>query len=202
MLLAFLRAVVRRFTSDEEIELIERIAQKDTEALQALYDLYAKLVYSLVYRILGSQEDAEDLVQEVFMLVWEKASVFDRKKGNVYGWLVTLSRNRAIDRTRSEKSKRNKKQKFREENKAVDFAMTMASDTPFDLAMMSQRAELLQEAMQKIPDEQREVIMMAYFGGLSQSEIAEHADLPLGTVKTRMRQGMRKLQGHLAGQLG
>ena len=92
--------------------------------------------------------------------------------------------------------------KTRFENKAVDFAMTMASDTPFDLAMMSQRAELLQEAMQKIPDEQREVIMMAYFGGLSQSEIAEQAELPLGTVKTRMRQGMRKLQGHLAGQLG
>lgn len=202
MLLAFLRAMVPRLKHADEVALLRRVAQKDAQALQQLYDQYARLVYSLVYRIVGKQEDAEDLLQEVFLLVWEKAKYFDESKGNVYSWLVALSRNRAIDKTRSEKNLRTKSRKLTAESQVIESSVHTLQKTPLDAAVMSQRAALVEEAMHDISEEQREVIMLAYFGGLSQSEIAQELELPLGTVKTRIRQGMLKLQGALSRRLG
>lgn len=186
----FLSAVMRRVNPLDEPNLLKRIAQQDEKAFEALYDQYAKLVYSLILSVVKKQSDAEDILQEVFLQVWAKASTFDAAKGNVYGWLITLARNRAIDRIRSKVFQK------QHQEISVDEPGTIPHTTesnPLDALVVEERAQLVKNALQQIPAEQREVIEIAYFSGYSQSEIANKLNLPLGTVKTRMRQGMKKL---------
>ena len=170
---------------------MNRISRRDEKAFGALYDLYSKLVYSLILSVVKKQEEAEDILQEIFLQVWEKASTFDSSRGNVYAWLVTLARNRAIDRTRS---KHFRKQRQEVEEPEIDMMPNPAEHNALDSLVVQERAEIVKRALLKIPAEQRKVIQIAYFGGDSQSEIASKLHLPLGTVKTRMRQGIKKLQ--------
>lgn len=185
-----LLAMFQKLTASDEGELLERVARKDQKAFEELYDLYAKLVYSLIASIVKKQEEAEDVLQEVFVQVWERAISFRGTRGNVYSWLVALARNRAIDRIRS---KDYRKQNLTETELDPD-SMTLTGEAgPLDALVARERATLVKQALQQIPQEQRQVIEIAYFGGYSQSEIAEQLSIPLGTVKTRMRQGMKKL---------
>ena len=194
MLLVYILAILNRITALDEAELISKIKQRDEKALAKLYDHYAKLLYGFILSIVKKQEEAEDVLQELFVQIWEKSSTFDVARGSVYTWLVTLARNRAIDRTRSKQ--------FRLQDRTVsDIAFEKISHpddhSPFDSVVMQERAQLVRHALQSLPIEQQEVIRIAYFGGYSQSEIAAELNLPLGTVKTRIRQGMKKLQSHL-----
>ncbi len=195
MLHFFLLAVLKQLTgnSAEEAQLLEKIASGNENALSELYDLYSPLLFSLIKPMTTSQEEAEDLLQEIFLLIWDRAGSYDRTKGTPYGWIVALARNRGIDHTRSRRHKE-QLQTDRDTEDTIFPILESDSYNPLDGTIARERSRLLKDVLSEIPSEQKEVIKIAYFGGFSQSEIAEKLNLPLGTVKTRMRQGMIKLK--------
>jgi RNA polymerase sigma-70 factor (ECF subfamily) len=184
--------------SAADAELLQKISRRDANAFAALYDRYATVLYNLCLAILKKPDEAEDVLQECFLTVWEKACAFNGMKGSAYTWLVTLTRRRAIDRLRS-KSFQMRAQK------PADFDFDAIADdganTPLELTSFAERAEIVQKAFATLPVEQREVLRLAYFEGCSQSEIAGRLRVPLGTVKTRARQALKKLHKLLAAHL-
>jgi RNA polymerase sigma-70 factor (ECF subfamily) len=173
---------------------LERMAHGDHEALAELYDRHSRLVYSLALRILRDQGDAEDIVQEVFSQAWRQAGRYETRRGNVIAWLLNLTRSRAIDRLRGRQSR----------PEAASESL-LAIDMP-DLAMpvdeqlsLEGRASRMRAAVQELSVLQRVAIELAFYEGLTHVEIAERLELPLGTVKTRIRQGLLKLKDRLAG---
>lgn len=179
----------------QDSELLHRVALRDQNAFAMLYDRYATVLYSLCLAIVKRQDDAEDVLQECFLQIWEKAYAFDGLKGSVYTWLVTMTRNRAIDRLRSKQFQMSKQRQ-----PDFDFETIAAGEgsSPLESASLAERAHLVHRAFAALPVEQREVLQMAYFQGYSQSEIAQQLRVPLGTVKTRTRQAMKKLHALLA----
>ena len=176
-----------------DIELLKAIAAKDDAALALLYDRYRIILFGLLMRILNNREEAEDVLQEAFLQVWRKAADFDEKRGRPFTWLVTLARSRGIDRLRTLSAReRLAKAGAREVSEEISDA---ASD-----AFKSEQRGLVTDALAQLPDEQKRPIMLAYFDGLTQSEIATRLGAPLGTVKTRMRTGLMKLREMLAGK--
>jgi RNA polymerase sigma-70 factor, ECF subfamily len=175
-------------TSD--VELLHAIARGDEGALARLYDTYRVILFGLLVRILNSREEAEDILQEVFLQVWRRARDFDEKRGRPFTWLVTLTRSRAIDRLRL-LAARQRLAAAAERNQPEE-----ASDAFSDTVRSGQR-EIVRQALAELPEEQRHTLMLAYFEGLTQSEIAAKLGAPLGTVKTRMRSGMIKLRALL-----
>jgi RNA polymerase sigma-70 factor (ECF subfamily) len=171
----------------KDVELLKAIAAKDEAALGQLYDSYRLILFGVLMRILNSREEAEDVLQEVFLQVWRRAGDFDENRGRPFTWLVTLARSRGIDRLRMLASR---------ERVAVASAAESAdevSDAASD-AIRSERVGVVNSALADLPDEQRRPLVLAYFDGLTQSEIAAKLGVPLGTVKTRMRSGMIKLR--------
>ena len=145
-------------------------------------------------RILSSREEAEDILQEVFVQVWRRAADFDELRGRPFTWLVTLARSRAIDRLRLLNAR------DRLAAAAAQDAPAEASDAALD-AFRAEQKQIVTEALFQLPEEQRRALMLAYFEGLTQSEIAARLGSPLGTVKTRMRSGMIKLRALLSGKI-
>jgi RNA polymerase sigma-70 factor (ECF subfamily) len=172
---------------------MKAIAAKDEAALALLYDRYRVILFGLLLRILNSREEAEDVLQEVFLQVWRKAKDFDEKRGRPFTWLVTLGRSRGIDRLRSLSARE------RVAEAGAREASEEISDAATD-AFKSEQRGLVTNALAQLPDDQKRPIMLAYFDGLSQSEIATRLGAPLGTVKTRMRTGLMKLRELLAGK--
>lgn len=183
---------VTHANSDDEIELMKRIKAKDADALEELYDLYNRLLFGMIISIVKKREEAEDVLQEVFVKIWEKAYTFKESRGNAYSWIVTLTRNKAIDRIRSKGYKTQKKASHLVDE--PDFTLEGDHYDPLETTIFSDRAELVQNALGEIPESQSEVLKIAYYRGMTQSEISDHLEIPLGTVKTRMRQGMIKLK--------
>jgi len=181
-----------RTTADDQAAL-ERMARGDQAGRAEMYDRHGRLVYSLALRIVRDRGDAEDVTQDVFVQAWRQASRFDTTRGNVAAWLLTMARSRAIDLIR--------RRRVRPQPGADDVVVetkdtSSAPDVQFEWA---QRAETIQEAMGALPLLQRLAIELAFFEGLTQAEIAEQLEVPLGTVKTRIRQGLLKLRDRLAG---
>ncbi len=179
--------------TDDDTKLLKAIAARDEAALAQLYDQYRSILFGLLMRILHNREEAEDVLQEVFLQVWRRAADFDESRGRPFTWLVTLARSRGIDRLRTIASR---------ERVAVAGAREASeatSDAASD-AFKSEQRGLVTTALAQLPDEQKRPLMLAYFDGLTQSEIAARLGAPLGTVKTRMRTGMMKLREMLAGQ--
>jgi RNA polymerase sigma-70 factor (ECF subfamily) len=177
-----------------DVELLQAIKDGDEQALASLYDRYRLILFGLILRILHSRSEAEDVLQEVFLQVWQRASSFEESRGRPFTWLVTLARSRAIDRLRSLGSR------DRTANEAGREAeVTGATRDAVDDAIRSEQGETVRRALAALPDEQRSTLVLAYFEGLTQTEIAERQGAPLGTVKTRMRSGMIKLR-ELLGQ--
>jgi RNA polymerase sigma-70 factor (ECF subfamily) len=168
---------------------IRQIATGDQDALGELYDGTNHLVYGLALRILGDPGEAEEVSLDVYEQVWRQARDFSLQRGTPLVWLTMLTRSRAIDRLRVAK-----RQRHREESLDEVDAFISTTATPEEDAMTSERRQLVQMALGDLKPEQREAIELAYFQGLSQSEIAEHLGQPLGTVKTRIRLGMMKLR--------
>ena len=165
-----------------DVELLAAIARKDETALAELYDRYRVILFGLLIRILTSREEAEDVLQEVFLQVWRRAGDFDEKRGRPFTWLVNLARSRGIDRLRSLAAKeRVALAGAREPSEQV-------SDAVAD-ALASEQRTLVTKALAQLPEEQKSPLILAYFDGLTQSEIAAKLGAPLGTVKTRMRAG-------------
>jgi len=171
-----------------DIALFERVATCDQSALGELYDRHSRLLFGLILRILKDQGDAEEVLQEVFVQAWTRASTYNAALGSPAGWLVGIARNRAIDRLRA------KTVRLRA---AEAVPMPPPIETPEVRASLSERQRDVQRALDALPSEQRELIEQAYFLGLTQSELAARFSLPLGTVKTRVRTGLLALRGHL-----
>ena len=178
---------------EEDVKLLKAIAARDEAALAQLYDRYRLILFGLLMRILNNREEAEDVLQEVFLQVWRKAEDFDENRGRPFTWLVTLGRSRGIDRLRTLAARDRVAEAGAKE--VVDQISDAASD-----AFKSEQRGLVNEALSQLPDEQKRPLMLAYFDGLTQSEIATRLGAPLGTVKTRMRTGLMSLREQLAGK--
>lgn len=176
----------------ELLDCLRLIAQRDTRALAGLYDRFSPLLYGTILSIVRRKEDAEEVIGSVFFHVWQKASDYDAAKGSVYGWLLCIARSRALDRLRS----RGYKGDRREDSGGIDpeELVHRGGQDPLEQAHHSQCMVRVRAALQRIPPEQRAVIEEAYLQGYSQSEVAGRLGMPLGTVKTRMRDGMKTLQ--------
>ena len=175
-------------------DLLHAIARNDEGALAAIYDRYRLILFGLILRILHDREEAEDCLQEVFLQVWRRARDFDESRGRAFTWLVTIARSRALDRLRASGSR-------------LKLATEAAQVTPDEVgdaaeeAVQSEQGALVRAALAELPEEQRRALLLAYFEGLTQTEIAARLGDPLGTVKTRMRSGMIKLRELLHGKL-
>ena len=175
-------------------DLMPWIAAKDPEAFEVFYDRHGGVAYSLAYRILGDRSAAEDCIQEAFISIWRSGGRFDPTRGSVRSWTLSIVRNRAIDALRS---KAGKAPKLTFDDDAILEARP-AEERTEDEAMRHETASEVRGALSQLPGDQSKVIELAYFGGFSQSEIAGMLNLPLGTVKGRMRLGLEKIRGELA----
>ena len=175
-------------------ELMPFIGEKDPEAFEVFYDRHGGVAYSLAYRILGERSAAEDCTQEAFISIWRSGARFDRTRGSVRSWMLSIVRNRAIDALRS---KAGKAPKLTFDDDAILEAQPSGELTETE-AMRHETASEVRGAIEQLPGDQSKVIELAYFGGFSQSEIAGMLNVPLGTVKGRMRLGLEKIRGRLA----
>ena len=175
---------------DAEYELlINRVADGEQSALSELYDSTSRIVFGLILRIVTDRSSAEEVLLDVYTQVWRQASSFDATRGSPLAWLMTIARSRAIDRLRSGKTE----QSAREPLETAGELTSTAAD-PEQTSVISERQKIVRSALDSLSSEQREVIELAYYSGLSHSEIALKLGQPLGTVKTRTRLGMMKLR--------
>ncbi len=184
------------FRTSDDLALVQRVLDRRQEALAELYDRYAPLLLAVARRILGSPADAEEVLQESFLQAWNQAERYDSGRSSVSTWLVLIARSRALDRLRQRRS--------RERTAAAAEAEPKAPETSarFDENVLTQeRRRRVRKAMAALPVEQKEVLELAFFGGLSQAEIAERTRTPLGTVKTRALLAMKKLRRDLRAEI-
>jgi RNA polymerase sigma-70 factor (ECF subfamily) len=174
-----------------DVDLIERLQRHEPQALAELYDRYGRLAYSLILRVVRDTGVAEDLVQETFMRVWNRAQGLDAQKGSVGPWLLAVARNRAIDYLRSAGGRERNALEFEESDHPA-----LYTDMEKDI-LSSDKARRVKTAVEKLSPHQREVIELAYFEGLSQTEMAERMGQPLGTVKTWVRAALKNLRDEL-----
>jgi RNA polymerase sigma-70 factor, ECF subfamily len=175
-------------------ELMPLIGAKDPAAFEVFYDRHGGVAYSLAYRIVGEKAAAEDVTQEAFISIWRSGARFDRARGSVRSWMLSIVRNRAIDALRS---RAGKAPKLTFDDDAV-LEQRPSEELTEDEAMRRETATEIRGALGELPGEQSKVIELAYFGGFSQSEISRMLGVPLGTVKGRMRLGLEKIRGELA----
>jgi len=193
MWLAVLSTVADASAADADRFALQRMVRGDPDALAEVYDRHGRLLYSLALRIVGRQADAEDVLQEVFTQVWRQAGRYDTSRGTVAGWLVMLTRSRALDRLRRERGEAPAAD--------VDWASIDVVDpgAAVDLRLVTaQQAARVRAALEALPEPQRVPLELGYYEGLSQSAIAARLGVPLGTIKTRMRQALLRLRDALA----
>jgi len=172
-------------------ELISAICQGAEWALETLYQRYNRYAYALAYRILSDSSAAEDIVQEAFLSVWRKAVSYQKQHGSVYSWLQAIVHHRAIDKVRSAANRDRIWAPLQSEGE-----QDPPSEQPevWEVAWQQERALLIRAVLKQVPADQRLVIEQAYFGGFTHAEIAERYNIPLGTVKGRMRLGLQKMR--------
>ena len=173
-------------------ELVELVARRDAGALEALYERYGRAAYSLARRILTEETLAQDVVQEVFLSLWRDARRFDAGRGTVATYLLSMTHHRAVDVVRREENLR----RWRTSDEGLNLAPDPKARVEDEVEASERRAEV-RAALKELPDAQREALLLAYFGGYTQREVAALVGVPLGTVKTRMAAGMRKLRAAL-----
>jgi RNA polymerase sigma-70 factor (ECF subfamily) len=177
--------------AEDDTGLVARMQRRDPQALAELYDRYGRVTYSLILRVVRDGGIAEDLVQETFLRVWNRVHGFDAQKGSIGPWLLAVARNRAIDYLRSAGGR---------ERNAVEFEETdrpaLYTDMEKDI-LSADNARRIKSAVEKLTPNQRQVIELAYFEGLSQTEMAERMGQPLGTVKTWVRSALKTLRDDL-----
>ncbi|WP_377478308.1 MAG: sigma-70 family RNA polymerase sigma factor [Microcoleus anatoxicus] len=180
--------------SGDESLLLVQIAQKDQTALAKLYDRYGRASYALAYKILGSVEEAEEVVLDVFSQIWQKASSYDVSRSRVDTWLFLLTRSRSLDRLRV--LQRNFRTVVASLENAKVPIYPMAE--PMADAILEERSEQVKAALEALPPEQRQAIELAYYQGLTCAAIATKTGIPVGTIKTRIRLGISKLRQALS----
>lgn len=175
----------------DDQSLVARIAERDDEALGLLYDRYGRLVYAIALRITDNATSAEEVVQDVFYNVWRDAPGFRPQAGNVSTWLMAIARHRAIDVTRSKRFRAGRRE---EPIDSGPVALALPGGDPEQQVDERLLRQEIQAALQTLPEPQRRAIELAYYGGLTRSEIAEQLGEPLGTIKTRLRLGLTRLR--------
>lgn len=186
-------AVEARMPGEAE-DLLERVARGDRKAVLALYDRFGSTVFAVALRVTGNRGEAEDITQEVFTRAWKEAVTFDRARGSAAAWLITLARNRAIDLVRS----RSRRVRHEDEQSTEEPVLVEMPTSPEAAVGDAERAAAVRVALDALRPEQRQVLELAYFNGLSHSEIAERLQQPLGTVKTRIALAVKRLRDELA----
>ncbi len=178
---------------------VVRISRGDESALSGLYDQYARVVYSLILKIVHNQQVAEELTQEVFLRVWQQSSSYSRERGRFASWMLGIAHNLAIDEIRRGKARPQQVYDNPEESRSL-LEVADRSPEPDEMVLGGIRRDFIVEALDRLPGNQREVIEMSYFGGLTQSQIAERKGEPLGTIKTRTRLALQRLRSNLLAQ--
>jgi RNA polymerase sigma-70 factor (ECF subfamily) len=179
----------------EDREMVRRMAAKDSVALDAFYKRYNRIAFSLVLRIVGNREDAEDVLTDVFWQVWQQSARYDSSRGKPIAWLLTIARTRAIDCIRST----NRQQSRTDELEASKHPASVPPEP--DSFVLADTRNAVKEALHGLPEQQRIPLEMAYFQGMSHTEIATALGQPLGTVKDRIRNGMMHLRKQLKAYL-
>jgi RNA polymerase sigma-70 factor (ECF subfamily) len=180
----------------EDERLIARVVEGDRGAFEMLYDRYASTVFGLALRMLGDREVAEDAVQEIFWRVWRRLGSFDRSRAFA-PWLFGIAHNYCIDELRRRKVR--PQSVYEDDENPILSEIADEADVG-EAALLAEQGRLVRSALEQLPEEQRQTLLLAYFGGLTQQEIAAKLGNPLGTVKTRMRLGLQKLRAVLQGQ--
>lgn len=181
-------------------ELVAQIAQRVPTALDALYRRYGRPAYSLARRITGDDGFAEDVVQEVFLALWRDPGRYDPSRGGFASWLLSMTHHKAVDAVRREESLRRRRSQVADDLLTTTDQVTAPSVVDDEVWTVLRR-ERLREALRHLPEPQRQALTLAYFGGYTQREVAAITNTPLGTVKTRMLAGMRRLRESLGGSL-
>lgn len=182
----------------EHVRLAAAMARGDKAALARLYDLLGRPLYSLALRVTGDTAEAQDVVQDVFLQLWNKAADYQPTRGSYFSWAATLTRNRALDRVRMRKRRG---EIIRDSANDIQPARDGDELDSGDLLWLREKAGAVRTALATLPDEQRAAIELAFFTGLTQLEIAERLREPLGTVKARIRRGLLRLRESLSGRL-
>lgn len=179
-----------------DARLLQRIAQGDRDAFTQLYDRFSGPLYGTALRILRDSAEAQDVVHDAFVTLWEKAATFEAARGSAFSWAVTLVRNRAIDRVRM----RRRRAELLAESAPADLGLDgdFGSPSGIEAATGADDAHAVRAAVATLPREQQRALELAFFGGLTQEQIAEKLSEPLGTVKARIRRGLIKLRDSLA----
>ncbi|HEY2341559.1 MAG TPA: sigma-70 family RNA polymerase sigma factor [Chthoniobacteraceae bacterium] len=179
--------------SDEE--LMAAVQQQNEEALEQLHRRHAATLRAVIVRVLHNEHSAEDLLQEVFLEIWRLANRYSQEKGKALGWMITLARRRAIDRLRREQAYFRVEERFQRETEHQPDAWTH-SRVEEDIESSDMR-HILAKIMDSLPPAQRSAVELAFYHGMSQREIASHTQIPLGTIKTRLELGVRKIASRL-----
>jgi len=174
-----------------DVDLMLGIQSGDADALSQLYDRYNGIVKALILRIIHNETEADDLLQEVFMEIWNQAKNFSAKKGKPLGWMVTLTRRRAIDALRKRQAYARAEERFQAEPEQQPLAWVQ--NVTEDEIRAGDTRVLMAKVINSLPQAQQEVIELAFFQGMSQREIASNTNIPLGTVKTRLELGLKKI---------
>lgn len=177
-----------------DAELVSRAARGDERAIGLLYDRYGGVLYAVAYRIVGQRADAEEVVLEAFAQAWREAARFEAGRGSVAGWLTMIARSRALDLVRGRSRRDRMTASAAADRPDASPGMSEFRPDPAKALDHDERRQQVQQALATLSPPQRQAIELAYFEGLSQSEIAERLAEPLGTVKTRVRLGMQKLR--------
>ena len=182
---------------DQDIELLRQIAAGDRAAFAEFYDRHATLMFSVASKIVRDPGEAEDVLQEVFLQIWEKAGRFDPKLGKASSWAAILVRNKAIDRIRASQ----RRTRLAEESGVAHAIAAEVTDSANETFYGHDKAKFIHSAIVELPEDQRKAIELAYFSGLTQDEISKKLNTPLGTIKARIRRGLLKLRDQLEGVL-
>lgn len=177
-------------TAEQSLDaaILHQIAERDPRGIELLYDRYGGMAFALAYRLLRERGSAEDVVQESFLNIWRQGATYDTRRGTVRTWLMTIVHHRAIDHMRSARSKMGA-------DTVIDDAMPLpAKEDTWTAVVQGLEQERIRQAMATLPPEQRQVVDLAYYSGLTHTEIAQRIGIPLGTVKGRMRLALDKLR--------
>ena len=184
--------------TEDDSELLRRTALGDDNCLRELHQRYSRVLHATAFRVLNNVRDAEEVVQEAFVQIWEKASVYDVRRGKPLTWAMTLTRNKAIDRLRRVQRRHRLQDEMEQEAQIWD---RVSEHNSSDEVVSHETQAMVRSAVIQLSDAQRKAIELAFFGGLTQHEIAQQLDEPLGTVKARIRRGMIKLRQIIAPKL-
>ena len=184
-------------TQATDIELIQRITNRDSKALESLYDRYSPVLYTLVKRIVADKEKAEEILADIFVIIWQKSLMFDINSGNLYSWLINLTRNKVLDYLRREKSLITDEYNDEYENSVIipNLSTLIASN---DLSSAFNNQEKIYSAFHSLTEAQQYVLSLAYYDGLSEPEIAAKLNIPLLTVKSKIRVALNSVREFLA----